>query len=147
MKSNRYEETTKVVYEQNTFDFDTPLSLLMFAHEMRPAHLNSIKSIIFDLRHLWTYEDMWKQCCELIAGMQGLLELRVRFHHPGGLILGGPKRQRDLLGPLCEIKTKLDVFEVEVPGEADGWIEREMGEMGEMPFVLLRTSSRVRTSR
>ena len=88
---------------------------------------------------------MWKQCCELIAGMQGLSQLKVRFHHPGGLInLGGPKRQRDLLGPLCEIKMKLDVFEVEVPGEADGWIEREMGEM---PFVLLRASSRVKSSK
>lgn len=40
-----YEEVTKVIYEQNTFDFDTPLSLSMFAHEIRPAHFNSIKSL------------------------------------------------------------------------------------------------------
>jgi hypothetical protein len=68
--------------------------------------------------------------------MTRLSELRVRFLDLHNASLGD--RERELLEPLCKVKTKLDVFEVEVPRTAtDGWVEREMEGT---PFVLFKVA-------
>jgi len=132
---SRYEEATTFIYELNIFDFDTPLSLSIFAHQICPAHLNSIKFLTLELTPQPLLRSQWTRSCDIIKGMQGLLEVRIRFHDLHNAGLGD--REQELLEPLCKVKTKLDVFEVEVPRTAtDGWVDREMEGA---PFVLLRT--------
>jgi hypothetical protein len=142
-----------VLYRQNTLDFDHPLSLITFSHQISKSSLQSIRSISFEpQRHLYVKKlsnlshcttagsksfqpGQWIQMWDVIANMEGLEEVRVKFRSPFRTWMGW--EERDVLDPLRKVTRPLRVFDVEAP-----WIAAEMGfetdEMGRgMPFRLL----------
>jgi hypothetical protein len=140
-----------VLYTQNTFDFDHPLALLIFSAQISPSSLHSIRFIAFEpQRHVYVLKpgnpsnyrtgvggksfqrEEWAQMWHVIADMQGLEKVRIRFRAPcvGWTV-------EDVLDPLWSVTRPLRVFDVDAP-----WIAEEMGSEAdegwrEIPFKLL----------
>jgi hypothetical protein len=154
----RYDEVSTLLYSENTFNFDRPKTFLLFASQIHCVSLNNIKSLTFDLPILTnnmyisnaamqrksmpsiledeTLRRQWQQIWDVIADMDGLIQVRVRFlgrshHHIG-------KAEVELLRPLSSVRRKLPVFEVEVPWEGEeGNVEGELA-IQQVPFTLKR---------
>jgi hypothetical protein len=154
--SHRFREASLVLYNQNTLDFDHPLSLIVLTHKISPSSLHSIRSLYFEpQRHLYiqkssslspgtkvdcesSYLDYWDQMWDVIADMQSLEEVRVRFRSRFRGWMGW--KEEDILDPLWKVTRPLKVFNVEAP-----WTAADMGYKtdnleGEMPFKLLGCS-------
>jgi hypothetical protein len=141
-----------VLYRQNTLDFDLPLSLIIFSRQISKSSLHSIKSISFEpQRHLYVLKpggpshctavggksfqmDQWAQMWDVIASMQGLKAVRVKFR---ATLIGWD--EKDVLDPLWKVTRPMELFDVDAP-----WLAAEMGcekdVVGrKMPFRLLET--------
>ncbi|KAH8799709.1 hypothetical protein F5884DRAFT_810959 [Xylogone sp. PMI_703] len=146
-----YEEASRVLYSQNTLEFDHPLSLGIFSRGVSPALLQSVRSVSIDLqRHIYTYSannfslctslhpDQWLQMWTIVSGMQGLEEIRVRFQLTIDGWMGWS--EREVLEPLYGVKQPLKVFEVEMPAlsDAKGCSDGEEEEERDAPFRLIK---------
>jgi hypothetical protein len=112
-----------VIYTRNTFEFDHPLSLIIFQKTICPSSLNSIKYISISLqRDLYdpaTPEqvvksmslDVWPDMWDIITGMESLEEIRVKFRFPLNGWLGWSEKK--VLDPLWMVTRPMRVFEVE----------------------------------
>jgi hypothetical protein len=148
----RSKEAHHVFYAQNTFDFDIPLSLLLFTDAISPSSLSTIRSLSFSLQiHLYSYKpsnpstcksfhpDQWLQMWEVISKMQGLEKIRVHFRSPIDGWCGWS--EKEVLGPLWRVRKRpLNGFDVEAPlglfGDAE--TDLRLDEEGrEAPFRLL----------
>lgn len=101
----RYEEASSVLYKTNTFDFDDPLALLMFARQVSPESLGKVESIV---------PAQWEMARGIILGKQDLRDVRLKFldARPG-------KSEVELSASLDEIKRELKGFDIRtVPGFA-----------------------------
>jgi hypothetical protein len=102
---DRYKEASIILYEQNTFDFDDPLSLIMFARQISLASLNSIQRIV---------PVQWETAWDMVSGKQGLQDVRVKFLDPKT-----GEREVELSAPLEDVKRGLRLFDIRtVPGFA-----------------------------
>jgi len=145
-------EASAVLYSQNVLDFDLPLSLITFSRQISKSSLHSIRSISFEpQRRLYVLKpggsghciavggktfqmDQWAQMWDVIASMQGLREVRVKFRAPW---MGWD--EKDVLDPLWKVTRPMKLFDVDAP-----WLAAEMccekDVIGrKMPFRLLGT--------
>lgn len=148
----RYEEAAPILYSQNTFDFDHPLSFPVFADIVAASSLHNMESVIFELRpHLYNFDPptskssitpqnksltaQWQQTWEILAAMEGLQNVRVRFSKPFQADMGW--KERVLMKPILNFERDLGVFEVEVP-----WVEGVVyEELGKGQFMLRRVGT------
>jgi len=124
---SRYSESSQVLYQQNTLEFDHPMSLPIFSGEVSPSSLHSIRSISIDMhRYIYAHNtnnssslstnlrrEQWLQTWNIISTMQGLQEVKVRFQ----LLINGWMgwTEKEILEPLFNVRQALKVFEVELP--------------------------------
>lgn len=137
-----YSESISLLYSRNTFDFDQRESLYSLSLTIVPSRFNVIRSVRlhhltnpadFDLPDVWA---LWNQIWGIIAGMQGLRELRIGFAARGfGRVadMAEVGVEERVLGPLRGVR-QTSVFEVEVP-----W---RPGELGDVPFRVRRIERR-----
>jgi hypothetical protein len=94
------------------------MSFIIFQKTVNPSSLNSIKSISINLqrdiddlssRHYERLE-LWPKMWDIIAGMEGLEEIRVRFGFPLDGIWNWS--QQKVLHPLWAVTKSMRVFEV-----------------------------------
>ncbi|PMD43145.1 hypothetical protein L207DRAFT_542513 [Hyaloscypha variabilis F] len=113
-----FREASNVLYTQNIFEIDHPMSFIIFQKTVNPSSLNSIKSISINLqrdiddlssRHYERLE-LWPKMWDIIAGMEGLEEIRVRFGFPLDGIWNWS--QQKVLHPLWAVTKSMRVFEV-----------------------------------
>jgi len=138
-----------VLYGQNRLEFDHPLTLITFSREVSASSLQSIRSLSIDLqRHLYVYgsnnfgfctslhPDQWLQMWNLIATMQGLEEIRVKFQ----LLVDGWMgwSEKEVLEPLFLVKRPLKVFEVEMPLSSKKTSSNYDDEERRVPFKLTK---------
>ena len=140
----RFKEASNVLYTQNTFDFDHPRCFIIFEMTVPTATLNSIKHLSINLqRELYDPErpdrttrslrhDEWPHMWDIIARMQGLEEIRVRFRFPVKGWLGWS--EEEVLEPLWKFTRPMKVFEVN-SRRASGFRDEETAERA--PFKLL----------
>jgi hypothetical protein len=140
----RFQEVASFLYGQNTFDFDHPMSLIMFKKTVHASSLNSIKSISINLqRELYNPDrptqafkslrlDLWPDMWEIIAGMEGLEEIRVKFEFPLKAWLGWSEEK--VLEPLWNVTRPMRVFQIDLR-RAPGF---RYEETAAAPFRLLR---------
>jgi hypothetical protein len=119
----RFQEVSNVLYTQNTFEFDHPLSLIIFQKSIHPSSFNSIKSISINMqRDLYSraisvravtslQHDVWPNMWNIIARMESLEQVRVTFRFPLDGWLGWSEKK--VLDPLWEVTRPMRVFEVE----------------------------------
>jgi hypothetical protein len=161
MTSHRYKESSLVLYNQNMLDFDQPRSFIVFMQKISLSSLHSIRSISFELQgHPFVQKpsnpshssavdsrssdlEQWVQMWDIIATMQGLEEVRVRFRSSLHGWMGW--KEKDILDPLWKVTRPLKVFDVEAR-----WTTAEMGfetdEKGrERPFKLVEPGRRMRS--
>lgn len=112
-----------MIYTQNTFEFDHPLSLMIFQKTIHPSSLNCIRSISINLqRDLYNPArpeqavksmrlDVWPDMWDIITGMESLEEIRVKFRFPLNGWLGWSEKK--VLDPLWMVTRPIRVFEVE----------------------------------
>lgn len=147
--ASRYKEASQVLYNQNTLEFDHPLSLVTFSGQVSPSSLQSIRSISIDLqRHIYVYgtnnfshctslhPDQWLQMWDVISAMQGLEEIRVRFQ----LLIDGWMgwTEKEILEPLCKVRRPLKVFEVEMPSSSRETSSNCDGQERDVPFKMVK---------
>lgn len=139
---SRYQEVSDLLYTQNTFEFDHPMTLRLFKKTLHPSSLNSIKSISINLQkglyypltptqaytHLRDWQDMWT----IISAMEGLEEIRVRFQFPAKWSFMSP--EKEMLASLWQVKRPMRVFEVDTGGA----IFFNFEQTADAPFKLLR---------
>ncbi|RFU26991.1 hypothetical protein B7463_g9354, partial [Scytalidium lignicola] len=144
-----YREASRVLYNQNTLEFDHPLSLPILSRQVSQSSLHSIRSICIDpQRNIYAQNadslslctsfrpNQWLQMWDIISTMQGLEEVRVNFQ----LLIDGwmGLTEKEILEPLYKVKQPLKVFEVEMPSSskeiASGCEEEER----EVPFMLTK---------
>lgn len=145
----RYKEASRVLYSQNTLEFDHPLSLIILSREVSPSSLQSIRSISIDLqRQFYIYKannfhectslhpDQWLQLWNVISTMQGLEEIRVRFK----LLINGWMgwTEKEALEPLYKVRQTLRVFEVKMPSLSKGWSSSGDKKETDVPFTLVK---------
>ena len=143
---SRFQEVSNILYTQNTFEFDHPLSLAIFKKTVHPSSLNSIRSISVNLqRDLYqpvspsqAFQslrlDVWPDMWVIIAGMEGLEEIRVRFRFLLEGWLGWS--EEEVLEPLWNVTRPMRVFEVDTLTTTS--FRGEETPFG-APFKLLRT--------
>jgi hypothetical protein len=119
----RFQELSNVLYTQNTFEFDDPLSLIIFQKTIHPSSFNSIKSIsinmqgdlyfraMFDQDVTSLHQDVWPDMWNIFARMESLEQIRVTFQFPLDGWLGWSVKK--VLDPLWEVTRPMRVFEVE----------------------------------
>jgi hypothetical protein len=143
----RFNEASNVLYTQNTFDFDHPRCFMIFEMTVAPTTLNSIKSLSINLqRELYDpgrpdqtakslRHDERPHMWDIIAGMEGLEQIRVRFRFPvkGGLGWS----EEEVLEPLWKVTRPMKVFEVD-SRRAVGFKDEETAKRA--PFKLLGTA-------
>jgi hypothetical protein len=101
----RYKEASSVLYEQNTFDFDDPLALIMFVRQISRESLGRVERIV---------PAQWEMAWGIVSGRQGIQDVRVKFLDPRS-----GEREVGLSAPLVEVKRELRVFDIRtVPGFA-----------------------------
>jgi hypothetical protein len=139
----RFQEVSNFLYTQNTFEFDRPMSLMIFKKTVHPSLLNCIKSISINLqRDLYNPGrptqafkflrlDVWPDMWDIIAGMEGLEVIRVRFQFPLKVWFGWSEKK--VLEPLWNVTRPMRVFEVD-PRTAIGFRHEETAAA---PFKLL----------
>ena len=139
---SRYQEVSDLLYTQNTFEFDHPMTLRLFKKTLHPSSLNSIKSISINLQkglyypltptqaytHLRDWQDMWS----IISAMEGLEEIRVRFQFPAKWSFMSP--EKEMLASLWQVNRPMRVFEVDTGGA----IFFNFEQTADAPFKLLR---------
>ncbi|KAN0117772.1 hypothetical protein V8E51_003749 [Hyaloscypha variabilis] len=137
-----YQEVSDLLYTQNTFEFDHPMTLGLFKKTLHPSSLNSIKSISINLQkglyypltptqaytHLRDWQDMWT----IISAMEGLEEIRVRFQFPAKWSFMSP--EKEMLASLWQVNRPMRVFEVDTGGA----IFFNFEQTADAPFKLLR---------
>lgn len=122
--SNRYKEASTILYEQNTFDFDDPLSLIMFARQISPESLDKVKRIV---------PAQWEMAWGIVSGRQGLQDVRVKF-----LDAKTGEKEVELTAPLEKVKRELRVFDIRtVPGFASA----ARSDAAEEPVVVHRVGT------
>ena len=146
---SRYTESSQVLYQQNTLEFDHPMSLGIFSAEVSPSSLQNIRSISIDM-HRYVYvnntkkvnistnlqREQWLQTWNIISTMQGLEEVRVRFQ----LLIDGWMgwTEKEILDPLYNVRQVLKVFEVDMPLSSVKTSSRCDGEERHAPFKLIQ---------
>jgi hypothetical protein len=140
----RFQEVSNVLYTQNTFEFDHPLSLIIFQKTIHPSSFNSIKSISINTqRDLYVrymslqavtslHHDVWPDMWNIIARMESLEQVRVIFQFPLDGWLGWSVKK--VLDPLWEVTRPMRVFEVECQL---GFAYRD-GEYAAAPFKFVK---------
>jgi len=138
----RFREVSNLLYTQNIFEFNHPMSLILFKKTIQPSSMNSIKSISINLQKdlidtlrpsqeyklIRDWQDMWVT----ISEMEGLEEIRVRLQFPSKTIFPWP--ETTILGPLWKLSKPMRVFEVDTRPS----VHRDFEQTGEAPFKLLR---------
>lgn len=147
--SFRYREASRVLYSQNTLEFDHPLSLVTFTRIIPGSSLQGIRSISIDLqRNIYIYRpdnpslctsfhpDQWFQMWDIISAMQGLEEIRVRFQ----LLIDGwmGLSEMEILEPLHKVRQPLKLFEVELPSLSTETSSKSDGKESDAPFRLIK---------
>ena len=137
----RFQEVGNVLYTQNTFEFDHPLSLIIFQKTIHPSSFNSIKSISINMqRDLYframsvasMHHDVWPDMWNIIARMVSLEQVRVTFRFPLRGWFGWSEKK--VLDPLWEVTRPMRVFEV----ECQVGIAYRDGEYTAAPFKFVR---------
>ncbi|RDW57608.1 hypothetical protein BP6252_13690 [Coleophoma cylindrospora] len=143
-----YEEASQVLYNQNTLEFDHPLSFITLSKEISLSSLHSIRSITIDLqRQIYTYgsdnfslctslhPNQWLQMWEYISTMSGLEIVRVRFQ----LLIHGWMgwTEQEILEPLYNVKQPLRIFEVDMPWSQEETSFNHDDKERKVPFKLI----------
>ena len=147
-----YTEAVDVIYVYSAFDFNYLETFEAFATRVPANHLNTIRCLILNVyltqdcfRHrrillesTKLFVERWEKSCETLAGMQGLLELRIKAHFGPGFSQNrdGDQNEEIWFWPLVRLgKKDLKVFEVEVDWPA---LANSRGVDGSLPFQLRR---------
>lgn len=94
-----------MLYEQNTFDFDDPLSLIMFARQISQQSLGRVERIV---------PVQWETAWRIVSGKESVLDVRVKF-----LEAKSGEKEAELSVSLDEVKRELRAFDIRtVPGFA-----------------------------
>jgi len=135
-------EASNVLYTQNTLEFDFPVPLIAFSEAIRSSTLNIIQSISIDVQRQFYQANggkfyspsQWIEMWDIIAEMQGLRKLRIKFRPP--TIGFRDWVGMDVLQPLWKVTGPLEVFEVEVSSKS--WLDdvKDDEEGSQAPFKL-----------
>jgi hypothetical protein len=115
----RFQEVSNFLYTQNTFEFNHLMSLMIFKKTVHPPLLNCIKYISINLQRdpynpgrptqafKFLRLDVWPEMWDIIAGMEGLEVIRVRFQFPLKGWLGWGEKK--VLEPLWNVTRPMRV--------------------------------------
>ncbi|GFF48796.1 putative ankyrin repeat protein RF_0381 [Aspergillus udagawae] len=133
-----YTEAIGLLYEANSFHFDSPLTVEALPLCMVPRRLASIRYIRLDI-HAFENRAIvanvfssWEQACAVLAGLEALEELVVTLRSLDNGTQYKPLPLSPLLRPLTKIRASR--FVVEVPPHDDP--EGIVGGLGIVPFSL-----------
>jgi hypothetical protein len=146
---NRYYEALNVLYSTCVFSMRTPDDFIQFSTTILPQRINTIRSL--QLNYMLEPERIflcplpddlaWQKSWPLIARMQGLQRLHVRFSLPPPIsremMIVISAREEKYVEPMARV-TQVSTYIVELPWPEAPWIKaRRSGTI--LPFEIVRT--------